>query len=689
MPIRMTGMFSNMDTDSLVESLVKAQRLKNKSTSDKKTKLEWKQDKWADLNKKLYDLYNSEVSKLRMQTSYLTKKTTTSNSSAVNIKANANSPEGSHQIEVTQLASSQYVTGSKITDANFSGSTLLTSQGFTAGSSVINIKHGDKSVELAVTSTTTVDDFLSSCKSVGLSANYDANQKRMFISSSKSGEENAFSITTGSFTVEGANARQNIDNLVDTSNSDTRNEVNTALSSLINGDASAQASAETKLISLAKSKVNNEATKKATDFYTEVAKKEILNNSEKMDSIRKSCESIEDAEERQKAVDKKVEEAVNELVDSTKYQDKIKSSVKNGLSETTIQAELGTADPDEMSKYSFEGKTSRELEAESNMKSALATYKTVASSGDQVATGASNSALKNLGLGEITGGKSDLTAEETGGFTFIAAKNSKVIYNGVEIEDSSNTVSVNGLTLEVTGITDNPVTCNISKDTETTYNMIKDFVKKYNEILKEMNSLYYANNPKGYDPLSDDEKEKMTDDQIEKWETKIKDSILRRDPTLGALSSAMKNALQSSVEVDGKKYSLAAFGVATSSDYTEYGLLHIYGDEDDATMSGKTNKLKEALDENPELVMNVFTGVAKELYSTMKDKMKKTSLSSALTFYNDKDIKNQIDTLDKKIKKQESALTDLEDKYYKQFSAMETAMAKLQSQQNSLAGLLG
>ena len=271
----------------------------------------------------------------------------------------------------------------------------------------------------------------------------------------------------------------------------------------------------------------------------------------------------------------------------------------------------------------------------------------------------------------------------------IAAKNSKVIYNGVELTDVSNTIEVNGLTLELTGVTDKPVTCNVTRDTEEAYNTIKNFVKKYNEILKEMNDLYYADSAKGYDPLSDEEKEVMSDSQIEKWENKIKDSILRRDSTLGSLTTAMKSALQTTVEVNGKHYSLSSFGVGTSSVYTEKGLLHINGDPDDASVSSKENKLQKALNEDPDLVMQVFTGVAKELYSTMQDKMKKTSLSSALTFYNDKDIKNQITTINKKIKKQESALIDLENKYYKQFSAMEKAMAKLQSQQNSLAGLLG
>ncbi len=41
------------------------------------------------------------------------------------------------------------------------------------------------------------------------------------------------------------------------------------------------------------------------------------------------------------------------------------------------------------------------------------------------------------------------------------------------------------------------------------------------------------------------------------------------------------------------------------------------------------------------------------------------------------------------MKKQQKIMNDEEDKYYKQFSKMESAMAKLQSQQTYLSGLFG
>ena len=690
MAIRMTGMFSGLDTDAVIKELVNAQRIKNKRTTDKKQKLEWKQEKWKELNTKLYKLYTDQVSNLRLQKNYLTKKATVSDETKVSITAGKDAPEGSHQITVQQLASSQYVTSGKVTTEGFNGKTKLSDIGFTAGSSVITIKNGDKEQQLAVTSSTTVDDFVSACKNAGLNASYDEKQKRFFISSAMSGTDNAFSITTGTYTAEAASAKAEIESLVNMGVSDTASETGNCLIALQHGGDTTKA--EEKLIKLAKENSNADATSKATSYYKELITRETVLDEETVKKIEEKYASVEDETERNKKIEeakqKELDSQINQKLKSAEYQDKIKDAVANGLSEAEVSSALGTADPDEINAYTFVDQTERDITAESDMKTAISNYKVAYASGGNIATSGS-SPLAALGLGEITGGDKDLTEKDTGSFTFVAAKNSIVTYNGVDLEDSSNTISVNGLTLNLKGVTDGPVSCNVARDTDAAYNMIKDFVKGYNEILKEMNTLYYAGSARDYAPLSDEEKESMTEDQIDKWETKIKDSLLRRDNSLGSVITSMKNALQKSITVDGKSYSLASFGIQTSSDYTEKGLLHIMGDADDPLYKDHTNKLQKALEEEPDLVMEVISGVAKELYSAMSDKMKKTSLSSALTFYNDKDISNQIKTLNKKISKEEAALKDLEDRYYNQFGKMETALAKLQQQQSSLAGLLG
>lgn len=179
----------------------------------------------------------------------------------------------------------------------------------------------------------------------------------------------------------------------------------------------------------------------------------------------------------------------------------------------------------------------------------------------------------------------------------------------------------------------------------------------------------------------------MSDDEIDKWNTKIKDSLLRRDSTLSGIISVMKSDMMGTVTAsNGKTYSLANLGITTSSkNYNEGGLLHIKGDEDDDEFGESTNTLMQMLEDDPDTVKEVLSGLASNLYDSLNKKMSTTTLSSALTFYNDKEMASQLSDYKKEISDWESKLSEMEEKYYSQFSAMETSLAKLQSQQNTLA----
>ena len=498
MAVRMTGMISGMDTESLIQSMLEAQKSKNKKTTDKKTKLEWTQEKWKELNTKLYKLYTDQVSKLSLQGSYGTKKVSCTDESKVKISANSNAPLGSQSLKINHLATAGYLTGAEITATTVTSSTKLAELGVESGpeGTTIKLKIGGETGEtkdIQVTSETTVGDFLSSLQSAGVNASLDATNHRIFISSKKSGSADNFS-----------------------------------------------------------------------------------------------------------------------------------------FDETEGEGEDG------------------------------------------------NAILNALGISGHSQGSYKIDGQDA-----------EFTLNGADFTSASNEATVNGVTLTLTGTTSDTeeIHFTVTNDTDAVYNTIKEFVKEYNSILEEMNTLYYADSSRGYDPLSDDEREAMSETDIEKWETKIKDSLLRRDTTLGSLLTSMRSILQQTVTVDGKSYSMSNFGVSTSSAYTEKGKLHIYGDADDDTYSDEENDLKAALESDPDTVMQVFSGIMKEFSSVMKDKMKKIdNVSSALTFYNDVTLKNQLIDLNKQIAEEEDKLIDIEDKYYKQFAAMETALSKLQSQESAIAG---
>jgi len=672
MALRLNGMVSGMDTESIVTELMKAQRLKTTKIQNKITRSEWTKDKWKSINSKLYSFYTGSLSKMRLQGNFSTKKAVSSNEGKVDIKANSTAPEGNHSIKVQQLASAQFATGSvKETDIYGKAVTLntkLIDMGFIASEgTTITIDSGEKTASVDIGSSTTINDFISALKNGGLNANYDTTQKRFFISSKESGIDNAFSIETSS--TEQAQDRNAIrDFLAYGSLSTTKKDtVDKALNTYIDSTSTAEskATARTNLLTI--------SHEQARDKYI---KAYVANQ----DNIDAATISERERLEAELPEGETLEEAVLKAAVNTKL-----------LTDGTLGAK---AEYDIWKAGTAPGTNVFEA-AETGIDTLLTNYST----NSPTVINQTNT-LSVLGINEIVKAE-DGTVSQNGlaVMKLVEPSDAKVIYNGAELTSSSNTISANGLTFTVKGITslgldevesadDEIISLSVSNDTQAVYDMVKGFVKSYNEIIKEMNESYNAVNAKGFEPLTDDEKESMSESQIDKWEDKIKDSLLRRDSTLNSLVTTMRTSLNESVVVDGKKYSLTSFGVG-SANYTDKGLLHIDGDADDSLVSALTNKLMDALNEDPDKVMKVFTELTGKLYDTMTDKMSSTSMRSALTFYNDKEITKDITSYQINLKKLEGKLQDMEDRYYKQFAAMETAMAKMNSQSSSLMAMMG
>lgn len=100
MPIRLSGINSGMDTDSMIKKIMDAQRTKLSKVEGKKTKLEWKQEKWKELNTKLYSLYTNKISALRFSSAYTTKKTSSTNEGVVKVTGEPSASDGAHKIQV-------------------------------------------------------------------------------------------------------------------------------------------------------------------------------------------------------------------------------------------------------------------------------------------------------------------------------------------------------------------------------------------------------------------------------------------------------------------------------------------------------------------------------------------------------------------------------------------------------------
>lgn len=506
MPIRITGMNSGLDTETIISELVKVKSAKKDDLVKAQTKLQWKQDAWKELNTKVYSLYSKTLGSMYLESDYYKKTTKVSNANAATVITGANAVNGVQTLKIDKLAKTAYLTGGQLATRASGGTKLTdlqTKDSNANDGSMVNVQSGSKimlkvgnnDTEIEIGENMTVNDLVKKFKDAGLNANFDEKSQRFFISSKTTGAAGDFNIT---------------------------------------GDATALAA---------------------------------------------------------------------------------------------LGLEVTTSD-DQTKAHKIDGQDAR------------------------------------------------------------------IYLNGALFTSSSNTFEINGLTITANEETDQEFTISTENDTEGIYDMIKNFFKEYNKLINEMDSLYNADSAKGYEPLTDEEKEAMSEKEIEKWEEKIKDSILRKDSTLSNVATAMKNVMLQGVAMkDGTQMYLSDFGINTlgyfNSADNEKNAYHIDGDPDDTNTSGNGDKLKTAIANNSDQVVKFFSQLSRNLYEKLGEMMKKTDYSSSFTLYDDVAMKEEYKGYTSKIAAQEQKITDFEDRYYKKFSAMEKALAKLSSKESAISGMLG
>lgn len=287
-----------------------------------------------------------------------------------------------------------------------------------------------------------------------------------------------------------------------------------------------------------------------------------------------------------------------------------------------------------------------------------------------------------------------ISVEYSKGATRVNGQDALIEVNGASYTSTTNQLTVNGLTINALAETGNDeITITIANNTQGLYDKIKDILKDYNALINEMTKLYNAGSARGFEPLTSEEKDAMSDTEIEEWEKKIKDSLLRRDDTLGSLLNSMSTAMLKSYNINGKNYSLSSFGIHTlgilNSADNEQNAFHIDGNADDTLTAGNTDKLMAALTNDPDAVVEFMKKLTGGVYDTINKKMSSSTLSSFNVVYNDKEMAREYSDYTKTISKWEEKLQKMEDSYYRKFAAMESALATLQSQQSYLASLFG
>lgn len=680
MPIRITGMNSGLDTESIITELAKAQKTKVESVKKKQTSLQWKQDAWKELNSKIYKLFNGTLANMRFATDYSKKITDVSNSSVASIVTGNDSMNATQKLTVTTLATSGYMTGAKVSD-DVTGSAKLTELGITSGST-ITVSTGGKSTDIQIMSDMTVNGFVDQLKAAGVEASFDEKNKRFHIASKSSGKANDFSLTGAN--ANGTDALDKLGLLVydDAAIEQYKKYAQmdaTAKQAAIDADVATRLQAYiTQRESLLKTQEEQQNAVNTTrealktefgfgdDIDTVLADADYMTNLQsEIDTLKAQIEADGDAateEDKEKLLKLESKKAAVE-----KYNSEKEALEKTNQSIADVEQYLDVTDS---TNITASAKLTEEITAAWDAKIAEASSKYAQYLANNNSLAGSADAHKTMG------------------------QDAEITLNGVPYTGESNTFEINGLTITALQESTEEVTLTTRQDTDGVYNMIKDFLKEYNTLINEMDKLYNAESTKGYEPLSDDEKDEMSDSEIEKWETKIKDSILRRDSNLSTISSAMKNIMLQGATVNGTQMYLSQFGVETLGYFTaeenEKNAYHINGDEDDSAVSSEENKLKAAIASDPESVITFFSQLAQNLYTELNNQSKSVNgIRSFGSFYDDKKMKEDYDDYTTKIAEQEEKLTALEDRWYNKFSAMETALARLQSNQSAVSSLLG
>lgn len=311
------------------------------------------------------------------------------------------------------------------------------------------------------------------------------------------------------------------------------------------------------------------------------------------------------------------------------------------------------------------------------------------------------------GAGKVDIRSSDVTkalgiADDNGTVGFTSGQNSVFEINGQEIYLNDNSYTLDGTTFT---FNDNmevgeTYTATISKDSTTVKDTVKKFVEDYNQLIEDVYGYIGTapakdSNGDPYDPLTDDERDEMSEDEITKWEEKAKQGVLYNDSTVSTIMSQIRTTLYNSVTLDdGTKFGIYSMGIKTSSEWSEHGKLEI---DDDA--------FDKAFENNQDAIVKLFTdsenGVMAKVNKVMDSAVKSSGkVETRGTLVRKAGKENSSVTTDstiyKEMKRIQERMSDLQTKYsekeeywWKVFTNMESALSDLNSQTSYISSYFG
>ena len=270
----------------------------------------------------------------------------------------------------------------------------------------------------------------------------------------------------------------------------------------------------------------------------------------------------------------------------------------------------------------------------------------------------------------------------------------------ISMNSSTDSFSLDGLTIKVNEsfAAGDPVTLSSKTNTDAVLAGIKDMIKDYNEIVDLVNKEYSTKPNRNYPPLTDEQKEDMSESEIKAWEEKANTGMLFGDSNLSSLSSDLRSVILNN---GAAMSAFEAIGITSSSSWTDNGKLII--DED---------KLKAAISSDPASIQKLFAGEtdaagnkissgAAERLKNVMNKYSKTEgspkglliekaghPSSPLSLINNS-FYTQMKDIDTFVSKLKVRLQAEQTRYQTQFTNLETVISNLNSQSGWLAQQFG
>jgi len=274
----------------------------------------------------------------------------------------------------------------------------------------------------------------------------------------------------------------------------------------------------------------------------------------------------------------------------------------------------------------------------------------------------------------------------------LQGKDAIVHINGDRITTNSNSFNFGGVAITLNRETqdagtgavgntnENTIMVNLSRDVTDAMARIKDFVNAYNSIIARIEGLVKdrkAPNEVSYKPLTDEEKRGMSDKQIEEWETIAKKGILRNDQGLQDLARNLRAQLFEEVSAAGMKP--FEIGLTTGNFFGGTGGQIVIDEE----------KLRAALEADPDKVADIFSstegnrGLLWRMNSILGDYVSGSQPHAI------RNLESSIRRTNEQIEKMQNRMYAEEDRLYRQFAAMETALSRMQSQGDWFNSMLG